>query len=71
MSDRKYSMLRLEDIYEAERVAMRKAAEAAANPESGVFADFKLVFFLGGIRAVMDEIEAMVDAKEKESGGGE
>lgn len=69
MSDRKYSMLCLEDIYEAERVAMRKAAESTAMDD--VFADFKLVFFLGGIRAVMDEIEAMVDAKEKESGGGE
>lgn len=71
MSDRKYTMLHLCDIYEAERVAMRKAVEATRQQKIVDLACIELTIFLSGIRALMDEIEAMVNEKEKESGCGE
>lgn len=73
MIDRKYAMLHLCDIYDAERRAMRGVVALAAvgSGEDCNAATFDALQRQIGIRLMMDEIEALVDAKEKESGGGE
>ena len=69
MIDRKYTMLHLCDIYEAERKAMRGVVALAAigSNEDCNAATFDALQRQVGIRLLMDEIEAMVDAKEKEN----
>lgn len=64
-----YTSICLKDIYKAERCAMRKAAEAAASG-SGPDVGIKLVAMIGGIRAIVDEIESAM-RQEDGKGGGE
>lgn len=72
MSDRKYTMLHLCDIYEAERKAMRGTMELAALSSSEDYntAVSNALQRQIGIKILMDDIEAMVDEKEKDSEGG-